>query len=134
MKKIYLILLLALLSLSCSKDDDSANSNISINPPTWIQGTWKAEGAGGTSITGFRFTTNDMVQVGLYDMSYKENISSIIKSGGEANVEEDISQESYRITIDFSMGASVNYLFTRVDENTINWNTTTYGALELQKQ
>ncbi|WP_324720508.1 hypothetical protein [Salinimicrobium sp. HB62] len=134
MKKIYLLLFVIALTLSCSTDDENSNPDISINPPAWLHGTWKAEDAGGTSITGFRFTTDDIILLGLYDMSYRDNTSSIVKSGGEATVEEDISQESYRITIDYSVGASVNYLFSRVDENTINWNTTTYGALELQKQ
>ena len=134
MKKIYLLLLVCVLSISCSKDDDSANFQASINPPQWIHGTWKAESAGTKSFTDLEFTSNDMILLGLYDMSYKDNIRSIIKSGGEVTVEEDTSQDTYEITIDYSVGASIDYSFTKVDENTINWNSDTYGALPLQKQ
>ena len=134
MKKFYLLLLVSILIISCSKDDGAVNSTTSINPPAWIHGTWRSEGAGGTSITGLQFTANDMILLGLTNMSHKNNISSIIKSGGEVTVDENISQEDYDITIEYSMGTSINYSFSKVDDNTIIWNSTAHGDLELQKQ
>ena len=133
MKK-FCLLLFTVACLSCSKDDAASKKVNSINPPSWIQGSWKAEGAGGTSITGFRFTSSDMILLGLVDMSYKDNVNSIKESGGEANIEEDISSENYEISIDFSMGASIDYSFSKIDENTISWDSNPYGTIQLQKQ
>ena len=40
MKKLFLILTIAILSVSCSSSDDSSNNSSQLNPPSWIQGTW----------------------------------------------------------------------------------------------
>ena len=42
MKKL-LILSLTILLFSCGDSDSDSSNNVSINPPSWIQGVWALE-------------------------------------------------------------------------------------------
>ncbi len=75
MKKL-LYLFLAITIISCGGDDNgSANnsSNLTINPPTWIQGTYLQDIGGQTISNGYEFKSNDFCGV-------TSNISSCYKA------------------------------------------------------
>lgn len=134
MKKIYLFFLAITLCLSCSKEDEAGNNTTSINPPTWIHGTWEAEGASGTSMSGFRFTADDIILLSSFEISHKNQIKDYRQQGVEVTVTENISPQEYDIKITYPMGTSVNYSFSKIDGSTLTWKSTGYGDLELQKQ
>lgn len=134
MKKFYLLLLVSILTLSCSKDDDDTNTADSINPPDWIHGTWKGEGAGGTSVSGLKFTVDDMILLGTAEFSHKNQMKDFRQQGVEVTVTENISPQQYDLKINYPMGTSINYSFNKVDGNTITWKSGGFPEIELQKQ
>jgi hypothetical protein len=60
--KFLWVLLITIITLSCSSDDsDSNNSNFKFNPPSWIQGVWFEE----NSQSGLKFTSDDIIRLTL---------------------------------------------------------------------
>ena len=134
MKRSLLFLSLIFTFISCSKDDNSVTASTSINPPEWTHGTWKSEGAGGSSIGSLIFTSNDLIlNMGTSQISHKEQINHLSQMS-EVEVSEETSNDEYSLRIDYEMGTSVNYSFNRIDDQTIEWTSTGYGNLELKKQ
>lgn len=122
MRKVFLILL-TVLCISCSKDDESSNSAISINPPQWVQGNWAYSGYEDNGAI-FRITSNDVVFIAnTAEMSYKGQMEDIAKAGGDVSVDEVISTEMYEVTFNMSQGFSQTYTFEKVNETTIMWDT-----------
>ncbi|WP_430613683.1 hypothetical protein [Flavobacterium sp. JP2137] len=116
MKKILtLTLLMSLLFISCSSDDDSdtlvPTVAATINPPTWTQGTWTLSSG---SIKGFKFTKNDFCQVLKNDVEscYIELITSHNKAYLINEVEESATAENYNIAIKLN-NKSTKYHFRR---------------------
>lgn len=133
MKRFLIFLVVLAVITSCSKNDTALNSN-SINPPEWIHGTWEAEGAMGNSSSGIRFTSNDVVLItGFSELSHKNQIESY-SDIMEMTVEETKSDEEYHLTISSSQGIATNYAFRKKDENSLYWENTGYGTLELTRQ
>lgn len=120
MKKIYLVFL-TLLCLSCSKDDESSKSAISINPPAWVQGNW-AQSDFEEDGAIFKISSNDVIfVVNTTELSYKGQMESFAKSGADVGVDEVITEDTYTVTFDMSQGVTQSYSFTKVDESTILW-------------
>lgn len=120
MKKIYLVFL-TLLCLSCSKDDESSKSAISINPPAWVQGNW-AQSDFEEDGAIFKISSNDVIfVVNTTELSYKGQMESFAKSGADVGVDEVITEDAYTVTFDMSQGVTQSYSFTKVDESTILW-------------
>jgi len=119
MKKLLSIFCFSLLLFSCSSSDDDSNSQSqsSINPPTWIQGTWLLEEPNPTS--GFRFANDDFCIVLPSQQScFKESINLTNNSGGTTNVTEEITDNSYSIEIALG-GQIVYYEFERISSTEI---------------
>ena len=92
MKRSLLFLSLIFTFISCSKDDNSATASTSINPPEWTHGTWKSEGAGGSSIDSLIFTSNDLIlDMGTSQISHKEQINHLSQIVEIVAVSEEIS-------------------------------------------
>lgn len=117
MKKILGLFLLFSISISCSSDDEnSVNSDSSINPPNWIQGTWLLPNSGINS--GFKFTSNDFCLITSSIQSC--NKYNIEQSVIETNVVEEITNDYYSIEI--TIGSSVSYYqFEKVSNTQIRW-------------
>ncbi|UMB60843.1 hypothetical protein MHL31_01190 [Lutibacter sp. A80] len=84
MRKMLTLLFVSALLLSCSKDDSISQLN-TLNPPSWIQGTWVND-----MDFELRFTSNDMY---ISDMSYLESNKSYIDSGVAVYYDESTSTE-----------------------------------------
>lgn len=122
MKKFFLILL-TVLCISCSKDDESSNSAISINPPEWVQGNWAYSGMEEEGAI-FRITSNDIVYgSSTAEISYKGQMEDLAKAGADVSVDEVITAEMYQVTFNMSQGFSQSYTFEIVDETTVMWDT-----------
>jgi hypothetical protein len=121
--KNLLYVLTALLIFSCSSSDDSSGTSSSdINPPTWIQGTWKQEGASQGQGIGFKFSSNDFCTLILSaDVCTQGQIDSFRKVGEKVTVEETISSTLYSAKINYPMGQSVTYTFNKISNTEIKW-------------
>jgi hypothetical protein len=113
----------ALLIFSCSSSDDSsATSSSDINPPTWIQGTWKQESALQGQGLGFKFSSNDFCTLIFNaDVCTQGQIDSFRKAGEKVTVEETISSTLYSAKINYPMGQSVTYTFNKISNTEIKW-------------
>jgi len=123
MKKTFKLLTLLLLVLSsCSSDDESnSNSNIQINPPNWIQGTWLIEDS---NTIGFRFTSNDVIiiQSGA-EISQRGQLEIFSESGQDVSANDESTQNTYRLTSNFPAGQTTIYAFTKISDTEITWDT-----------
>lgn len=125
MKKIVFTFCFIVILFSCSSDDDSSTDNqnqTSINPPTWIQGTWlQPNPLGGFINNGYRFASDDFCLVTLGGQScFKESITLTNNAGATTNVEEQITDNSYFIEI--TLGSQiVTYDFERISNTEIEW-------------
>ena len=126
MKKISILLLLALV-YSCSNSNDSGNSSsTSINPPSWIQGTWIQVGGSG----GYKFTTNDLILIGSgsSQTSFSNAVNQTNASGGNATVHEIITSNSYNIDITIGIHTD-SFYFNKITNTKIEWVNDPLGDL-----
>ena len=122
MKKLFAILAIFVVVVSCSKEEDVSNSG-DIRPPEWIQGTWLAEGGtySGNNL-GFRFTSDDMIIIfSGNEISQKGQLDFYRQAGEEASAENVEAGDSYELRFSYPAGQSVIYTFERVSENAILW-------------
>ena len=115
MKKSITILMLSLLTFSCSENaDESGSNNNNFNPPTWIHGTWLTSNS-----QGYKFKPNDFCQVtsSLQTICYDQTYSHV----NDFSVYEEISNTRYftRITI---AGAEYNFEFIKISNDIIKLN------------
>jgi hypothetical protein len=125
--KNFIFVLCSFLLFSCSGDDDKGNnSQSSINPPDWIQGTWLY------NQVGFRFTSDDFcaLQNNIASCN-KEILKQTSDAGAYTNVEEVKTDSEYKLTMTFS-SQSVTYHFYKVSNNKIRW--TAIDNVEYTKQ
>ncbi|WP_144782207.1 hypothetical protein [Dokdonia sp. Hel_I_63] len=122
-----------LFSFSCSTDDgDSQDSQIQINPPSWIQGTWLIENTV-TNGSGFRFTTNDVILLQpALEISQRGQLEIFIGSGQDVSTNEEFSEDTYKLTSNFPAGQTTVFSFTRVSETEITWNAIGNGVYTKQ--
>jgi len=117
--KISTILFLYLL-LSCSDSEDLTDSNISINPPEWIQGTWMS------GSFGFRFENDDFTTINSgTEISYKEQLEFYYGTGEKTSAEETETDETYRLKLTFPPGQSTIYEYSKKSETVIVWENQT---------
>lgn len=101
MKKVVslYILIFSLICINCS-DDDSNTTDVSINPPEFIYGTWISQDSwfGG----GFKFTSDDFCSLSTNPMNdniaedcFKEDI----EMGFIKEVEEEATSSGYKINL-----------------------------------
>ena len=124
MKKL-LYLFLAITIISCGGDDDSGNtnnnsSNLTINPPSWIQGTYLQEVAGQILPQGYEFKPDDFCSV-LSNMAtcYQAQLDLY---GDTPNFETDVYEEidSNRYFIEITLGVTIyDFEFEKVSSTSI---------------
>jgi hypothetical protein len=132
MKKILLLLSIILL-LGCSSSDDSSSKNqSSINPPSWIQGTWLLQDSGVDS--GFRFTTDDVCIIfSSTQACNKEQLNLANKTSTFNKVEEEITDDYYSADITIVSNVT-SYEFERVSNTEIKWlNANTSSAIYVKQ-
>jgi|GEM_PF-6435695 hypothetical protein len=144
MKKYYLLLLCAVLFLSCSKDDDSASNSV-LNPPEWLYGNWKHE----KSIDGYVYSSmsievsSDNIKLISGSSTSVLDIGNHIRNmqndpNGSASIEELANnEESYEFTLRiFVQEAEVQrttYRFVRDDGESIMFYQGSSTGLEFFK-
>ena len=63
MKKLLLLLLTVLL-FSCGESNSNSSNNVSINPPSWIQGVWVDDELLSLGVrSGYEFKVDDLCTV-----------------------------------------------------------------------
>ena len=122
MKKIILLLTIITLSFSCSNSDNSSNNSNNcqtLNPPTWIQGTWIKQNSPVGSYTGYKFTSDDVIDIFSQSNSNsrKFQLDFYCTSNVNYTVTENITPTSYFLEINWSGIATYN--FTKISATTI---------------
>jgi hypothetical protein len=111
--KNYIILTLFLTPFilgvyACKKN----NSKNCYNPPSWIIGTWKDTGAGGSNTIKFRFTEDDVIQT---IAGSEVSNCTLNQSNGFSAVEEE-TDDIYSFK---PSGTEATFYFQRISVNTI---------------
>ena len=122
MKKL-LYLFLAITIISCGGDDDSGNannnsSNLTINPPSWIQGTYLIDSP--FPSIGYDFKTNDFCTLSSgVATCYQALLDVYVDTPNfETNVYEEI--DSNRYLIEITLGPTIySYEFEKVSSTSI---------------
>ncbi len=126
MKKLILFfvaLLGLLIFVSCSSDDAPAtNAQIQINPPSWIQGTWRLDNSSSNG-HAFRFTSNDVTVIQpAIQQSLRGQLQAYLDAGQTVSTTEESSESTYKLISNFPGGQSTVYSFTKVSANEIVWD------------
>jgi hypothetical protein len=131
MKAKYFFMLF-IFFVSCSKEGLENINSISINPPSWIQGTWTIEDeANGRK--NLKFTSSDFVEID------EDNIETSVIStyqfmqilGVEVSIKEVITTSQYVIDINygtslfFGEGREI-YIFSKISDTAMSWDNHGY--------
>jgi len=130
--KKLLYLFLAITIISCGGDDDgnrnNDSNNLTINPPSWIQGLYLQEGDNGQVFPfGYEFKSDDFCTI-------NSNIASCFQAqldlyANTPNFETDVYEESDsdRYFIELTVGLSIyEYEFEKVSSTSIKLIFPTY--------
>lgn len=120
MKKLIFLLSLVLL-VGCSTDSiDSRESSASLNPPSWIIGTYLLENGGTTVNYGFTFTTNDIIIISLTSQN------SLVSTFTEGTIVNEVVEDAYyEVRVMYPNGTDALYAFEKLNETQILSNSTT---------
>ena len=119
MKKL-LLLSLTILLFSCEESNSNSSNNVSINPPSWIQGVWVDEELLAIGLrNGYEFKVDDLCQVISNSALCNKEILAINEGNGLfADVQEEISANRYAIDITIQ-SSTTSYIFEKIDNNNI---------------
>jgi hypothetical protein len=121
MKKL-LLLSLTILLFSCEESNSNSSNNLSINPPSWIQGVWVDEELLAIGLrNGYEFKVDDLCQVISNSASCNKEILAIYEgneNGLFGDVQEEISANRYAIDITIQ-SSTTSYIFEKIDNNNI---------------
>ena len=121
MKKLLLLLLTVLL-FSCGESNSNSSNNVSINPPSWIQGVWVDEENLSIGLrNGYEFKVDDFCQVISTSASCNKEILALYGDNENslfADVQEEISAIRYAIDITIQ-SSTTSYIFEKIDNNHI---------------
>jgi hypothetical protein len=122
MKNIIFIIAFTSLLFSCSNSDNSdTNSNNcqTLQPPGWIQGTWIKQNSPVGSYTGYKFTSDDVIDIFSQSSSNsrKFQLDFYCTSNVNYTVTENITPTSYFLEINW--GGIATYNFTKISATTI---------------
>ena len=133
------LLLLSLIVLSCSKDDDSPSNTSGdnlFNPPEWIHGTWKNE-INSNSYISYKFSDSNVVQTTVLSNNNSTVDYKMVYSNDFTIVTEDttVTSYSYTIAIDSSeITSETTIQFKKVSETQIQPYIAGQGGLLFNKQ
>ena len=121
MKKLLLLTSLTILLFSCGESNSNSSNNVSINPPSWIQGVWVDDELLTLGVrSGYEFKVDDLCQV----INNNANCNKEILAGFSnnevlfADVQEEISANRYAIDITIQ-SSTTSYIFEKIDNNHI---------------
>ena len=118
MKKLLFLFTIVLSAVACSSDDDtSGSSNVSINPPSWIQGSW-AEDIDIDSGHRLIFKTNDFCIKNMSQTICQAEVYSEVNNSSDVEVTEEKSNNYYNLSINAS-GSISEYSFSKISETEI---------------
>ena len=121
LKRIILVMGLAFTVLACSKSDEISQEAKEIQPPHWIQGTWKLNESM-INVLGWKFTSNDVYIIQSdSDSSQKQQTLSLKASGDIEWTENHATEDVYHLTLHYPNGHEVNYEFERKGAIVITW-------------
>jgi len=115
MKKLMLLLTFVSTLYSCSHSDNSTNNVnnncATLNPPSWIQGTWIKQNSPTGSYTGYKFTTGEVVDIFSQSSSSsrKYQLDFYCTSNVHYTVTENTTPTSYFLEINWSGVATYNF-------------------------
>ena len=133
MKKNLFLLLLCIVTISCSKDDNAHYVN-PITPPAWVQGTWTEENSE-SQRSVFKITEDDIIVLsGSSEKSQKDHLKSNHDSGVSMGILEINNEEHYTLEFNYPEGNSVIFRFSKIDEQQISWYKTLDEVVTLTKQ
>lgn len=141
--KNLLLVLSAFLITACSNNDDNTNnsaSNTDLNPPSWIQGYWLLEIDSSTGevtdLSGLKATNDDFYQTQLGSgTSLKMLIKNTIQSGGEAIVNEYITNSEYKLNVKLNGTSLPQYHYKKISPSKIRYfDTAGNGGSFFNKQ
>ena len=121
-------LLILIVSISCSSDDDS-NTEVSssINPPDWILGSWSLDNV--VSNSGFSFKEDDFCSIfSNAETCFREQVNNAGSVNLKSDIIEDATADNYSITIVLGSLTSV-YQFKRISDTKIEWLNDGLGDL-----
>ncbi|MCP9201287.1 hypothetical protein MKO06_15360 [Gramella sp. GC03-9] len=132
MKKNLILLCLCILTISCSKDDETYVNPI--NPPAWLLGTWQAD-TYEDSRTGFEITEDDIIVLsGSGEISQKDHLKSMHDSSVSMGILEINNEEHFRLELNYPEGNTVMFSFSKIDDQQISWYKTLDEVVTLTKQ
>ena len=132
MKKNLFLLLLCILTISCSKDDSHYVNPIT--PPAWLQGTWEDENSENQG-PGFEITADDIIVLsGSSRISQKDHLKSNHDSSISMGISEISNEGVYSLEFNYPEGNSVQFTFYNLNEQQISWNNFDDEAVILTKQ
>ena len=121
MKK-QLLLSLTILLFSCGDSDSNSSNNVSINPPSWIQGVWVDEESLSIGLrNGFDFKVDDFCTVVTTFASCNKEMLALYGDNENSlfvDVQEEISAIRYAIDITM-VSSTTSYIFEKIDNNHI---------------
>ena len=121
MKKIILLLAFVSILFSCSNGGNASTSNNcqTLHPPTWIQGTWIKQSSPIGSYTGYKFTSDDVIDIFSQSSSNsrKYQLDFYCTSNVNYTVTENTTPTSYFLEINWSGIATYN--FAKISATTI---------------
>ena len=133
MKKNLILLLLCIVTISCSIDDNVPYIN-PIKPPSWLQGTWEAE-TSENERSGFKITADDIIVLsGSVEISQKDHLKSMDDSSVSMGILEINNEEHYTLKLNYPEGNSVIFRFSKIDDQQISWYKTLDEVVSLTKQ
>jgi hypothetical protein len=128
-RHLFLFLFFSVILFSCSSSDDDITDDsndeettegTTINPPSWIQGTWILKNS--SLYSGFKFTTDDLciISSAYYQCCNKETIELYKNTEIYTNVCEEITNNYYSVEITISSSVAI-YQFEKVSDTEIKW-------------
>jgi len=113
MKKLILIVAVVALFLSCSSGNssDSSNDCQTLHPPAWIQGTWIKQNQSVGQYLGYKFTTDDVIDIFSQSSSNSRKYQLDFYCTANVNYEvtENTTATSYFLEINWSGIATYNF-------------------------
>lgn len=141
MKTKFLLIIISILTFSCSSsDDNSTNNSNDLNPPSWIQGYWLLEIDSSTGevtdLSGILATNDDFYQTQLGSgTSLKMLINNTIQNGGEAIVDEYITSSEYKLNVRLNGMSFPQYHYKKISPSKIRFfDTAGNGGSYFNKQ
>jgi hypothetical protein len=127
LKKISLVLVIIIVVTFIFSGCESQKPPITLSPPVWIQGEWKADTSSlydeNSDFIYFEFTSNNIIaHTTFFEISGSSiSIVSFKQTYKSSVVNELITDNQYTVDISFR-NQRINYSFKKIDDATLTFN------------